>query len=79
MRKAILATLNETAVVQLSLFSDDLTDAVYRRRPYVSRGTRYTRNANDSIFVNGGARGLLAVTKSGSGYTGKIVMGVMAA
>ena len=60
-------------------FSDDLTDAVYRRAPYAGWGTRDMRNPNDSIFVNGGARGLLAVTKSGSGYTGKIVMGVMAA
>jgi hypothetical protein len=60
-------------------FSDDLTDAVYRRAPYASRGTRDMRNANDSIFVNGGARGLLAVTRSGTGYIGKIVMGVMAA
>jgi hypothetical protein len=34
------------------------------------------RNANDSIFVNGGKRSLLAVHKSGTGYVGRIVMGV---
>jgi hypothetical protein len=58
------------------LFSDRLTDAVYRAAPYKERPNRDVRNAQDSIFVNGGKRGLLAVTKSGSGYVGAIAMGV---
>ena len=57
-------------------FPDSLTDTVYKASPYAARGTRQTRNANDSIFVNGGKRGLLALTKSGAGYVGSISMGV---
>jgi protocatechuate 3,4-dioxygenase beta subunit len=57
-------------------FSDTLTDVVYRATPYKTRPNRNVRNAQDSIFVNGGKRGLLAVTKSGAGYVGTIAMGV---
>jgi Dioxygenase len=57
-------------------FPDTLTDVVYKRAPYRGRGPRDTRNANDSIFVNGGKRSLLAVHKVGTGYTGRITMGV---
>ena len=57
-------------------FDDALTDAVYRRLPYSRRPNRSTRNATDSIFVNGGSRSLLAVRRSETGYTGAITMGV---
>jgi protocatechuate 3,4-dioxygenase beta subunit len=57
-------------------FNDALTDAVYAKAPYNARGARRTRNAQDSIYVNGGSRSLLAVSKSGSGYVGRITMGV---
>ena len=57
-------------------FDDAFTDAVYRRLPYSRRPNRSTRNATDSIFVNGGRRSLLAVRRSGTGYTGAITMGV---
>jgi protocatechuate 3,4-dioxygenase beta subunit len=57
-------------------FSDALTAAVYKSSPYASRGLPDTPNARDSIFVNGGKRSLLSVTKSGSGYVGSIAMGV---
>jgi len=57
-------------------FPDATTDAVYRRSPYSRRGARDMRNANDSIFVNGGSRSMLKVSKSGSGYVASIVMGV---
>jgi hypothetical protein len=33
-------------------------------------------NAQDSIFVNGGRRGMLALKKTATGYTGTIAMGV---
>ena len=57
-------------------FRDTLTDAVYRHAPYMSRPNRDTRNANDSIYRNGGSKSLLTVRKRGSGYVGSIVMGV---
>jgi protocatechuate 3,4-dioxygenase beta subunit len=57
-------------------FPDTLTDTVYKAAPYNTRGARDTRNANDSIFVNGGKRSMLALGRSGSGYVGAIAMGV---
>ena len=61
-------------------FQDTMTDAVYRRSPYSKRPNREKRNANDSIFVNGGSKSLLSVASNGSGgYTGRITMGVHAA
>jgi len=57
-------------------FRDALTDVVYRRSPYNRRANRDTRNATDSIFRNGGSRSLLALTRNGTGYVGKITMGV---
>ena len=61
-------------------FDDAMTDSVYRHSPYSKRPTRDTRNANDSIFVNGGSKSLVAVVSHGSGgYAGSITMGVHAA
>lgn len=57
-------------------FSDAITDAVYKRIPYASRPNRDTRNAQDSIFVNGGKRSMLALQRNGSGWVGSITMGV---
>ena len=57
-------------------FADAMTPAVYRSAPYSARGKPDTPNARDSIFVNGGKRSLLSVTKNGSGYVGAIAMGV---
>lgn len=57
-------------------FPDPLTDVVYERSPYNQRPNRTTRNANDSIFVNGGSRSMLTLTKNGTGYVGSITMGV---
>ena len=58
-------------------FSDSLTDRVYRNAPYNKRPKRTTPNANDSIFVNGGRRSMLAVNRrAAGGYLGKITMGV---
>lgn len=69
--------LGGTVVHTGQLFFDDaLTDRVYRSAPYSSRGARDTRNANDSIYVNGGSRSLLKVTKNAGGYVGSIAMGV---
>jgi protocatechuate 3,4-dioxygenase beta subunit len=57
-------------------FPDKLTDVVYKRSPYNQRPNRDPRNAEDSIFRNGGSRSMLKLAKSGSGYVGQIVMGV---
>jgi protocatechuate 3,4-dioxygenase beta subunit len=57
-------------------FSDRVTDAVYRRTPYSRRPNRETRNADDSLFRNGGRRSLLQLRRSGAGYVGSIKMGV---
>jgi len=57
-------------------FDDALTDAVYRRTPYSTRGPRDTRNDADSIYRNGGSRSMLKVTRLGTGYRGAITMGV---
>jgi len=56
-------------------FPDKLTDAVYKRAPYNKRSNRDQRNANDSIFRNGGARSMLKLAKNGTGYVGRISMG----
>jgi protocatechuate 3,4-dioxygenase beta subunit len=57
-------------------FDDALTDKVYKKTPYSLRPNRTTRNANDSIYVNGGSRSLLTVKKQGAGYLATIWMGV---
>jgi protocatechuate 3,4-dioxygenase beta subunit len=57
-------------------FPDTLTDRVYRRAPYSKRPNRDVRNANDSIFVNGGSKSMLKLARRGSGYVGTIAMGV---
>jgi protocatechuate 3,4-dioxygenase beta subunit len=58
-------------------FPDTVTDAVYRKGPYNTRGARDVRNANDSIFRNGGSKSLVSVTKNSAGvYVATIMMGV---
>lgn len=57
-------------------FPDGVTDKVYTRSPYSSRGARSTRNPDDSIYRNGGSRSMLKLKKVGSVYTGSITMGV---
>jgi protocatechuate 3,4-dioxygenase beta subunit len=57
-------------------FPDTLTDTVYKSAPYSARPNRDVRNAQDSIFVNGGKRGMLTVKKATTGYAGSIAMGV---
>lgn len=57
-------------------FPDKLTDTVYAKAPYSKRGSRETRNANDSIFGAGGASSVLSIARSGTGYVGTLTMGV---
>jgi hypothetical protein len=54
-----------------------VTDRVYRGSPYKNRPRRATRNATDSIFVNGGRKSVLSLHGDGGrGYVGSITMGV---
>ena len=58
-------------------FPAAVSNAVYRRKPYSSHGaTPDTLNADDSIFRNGGSKGLLKLRKVGAGYIAAIAMGV---
>ena len=57
-------------------FPDKLTDVVYKRSPYNRRPNRDPRNNADSIYRNGGARSTLKLVRNGSGYIGRIAMGV---
>src|SRR5437867_3103389 len=57
-------------------FPDAVTDTVYEAAPYNTRGARDMLNAQDSIFVNGGKKSIVAVKKSSAGYVGTITMGV---
>ena len=59
-------------------FNDAVTDAVYRRSPYSKRPNRTTRNAADSIYVNGGSKSLVKIAKRDTGYTGAVTMGAHA-
>ncbi len=58
-------------------FPDKVTDVVYKKAPYAARGARDQRNPDDSIFVNGGSKGMLRMTKKKNGaYVARITMGV---
>jgi len=57
-------------------FPDAVTAAAYKAQPYARRGGPDMPNAQDSIFVNGGKRSMLAVTKNGTGYVASIALGV---
>ncbi len=57
-------------------FSDTLTDSVYTHSPYNRRPNRDTRNANDSIYGNGGRQSTLTLRRKSSSYVGSITMGV---
>jgi protocatechuate 3,4-dioxygenase beta subunit len=57
-------------------FPDSVTDAVYRRAPYSGREARDIRNANDSVYRNGGSKSLMKLKRSGAAYVGSITMGV---
>jgi protocatechuate 3,4-dioxygenase beta subunit len=58
-------------------FPAAVTRAVYANTPYSSHGTSPdTSNAQDAIYRNGGAKGMLALKRNGAGYAGSIAMGV---
>jgi protocatechuate 3,4-dioxygenase beta subunit len=58
-------------------FPDAVTDGVYRKAPYSSRPARDTRNADDSVYGNGGRRSLVTIRKNSAGvHVATITMGV---
>ena len=58
-------------------FPAGITNAVYAKQPYAAHGTTPdTSNPEDSIFRNGGSKGMLKLVKTSAGYTGSIGMGV---
>ena len=60
-------------------FPAAVTNAVYQKAPYSGHGTTPDiLNADDSIFRNGGNKGMLALKKTATGYGGSIRMGVHA-
>jgi hypothetical protein len=60
-------------------FAEATTASVYRSRsPYRSRGQKDTSNGADMVFANGGRKSMLRLSKSGSGYVGRLALGVRA-
>ena len=62
-------------------FPDAVSAAVYRRRPYRSRGPADTRNGDDAIYAEaGGAKGRLRLHRRArrKGYLGTAALGVRA-
>jgi protocatechuate 3,4-dioxygenase beta subunit len=57
-------------------FNQATSDAVYRRSPYTSRGPSETKNSQDGIYADGGGRSTLRLRRQGSGYIGRLTMGI---
>ncbi len=50
-------------------FDDSLTDQVFMKEPYSSRGRRMVRNEEDFIFRAGGKQLILEPRQDGAGYS----------
>jgi protocatechuate 3,4-dioxygenase beta subunit len=59
-------------------FDQAVSDAVYRTPPYASHGEPTTTNSTDGIYADGGRESTLTLRRSGSGYAGRLVLGVKA-
>lgn len=59
-------------------FTEQVTRAIYAKASYRSRAAaRDTTNANDSVYVNGGSKSVVRMSRQASGaYVGAITMGV---
>jgi protocatechuate 3,4-dioxygenase beta subunit len=66
---------NEVHTGQL-YFDEAVTRAVYGRPPYDSRGEPTTTNASDGIYAAGGEQSMLALSRQGDGYVGRMTLGV---
>ncbi len=57
-------------------FDDTLSDQVFTQTPYVSKGTRDTRNSQDNIYAQGGSQLLLTPTSTDQGYAATFDIGL---
>ncbi len=57
-------------------FDDSISNSVYSKSPYASRGEQTTTNEDDGVYSNGGSQSKLALTKQGNGYVGRLSLGV---
>lgn len=57
-------------------FDDTLSDQVFTQSPYASKGTRNTRNSQDSIYAQGGNQLLLPPTITAQGYAATFDIGL---
>jgi protocatechuate 3,4-dioxygenase beta subunit len=57
-------------------FDDQLSDRVYARDPYASKGSHDTPNAADGIYQQSSGQTLLTVTPRGDGYAARFEIGV---
>lgn len=57
-------------------FSDELTDRIHSQQPYISRGSRMTRNRHDGIFRHGGDRLIPIMTSTTDGYAATFPIGL---
>jgi protocatechuate 3,4-dioxygenase beta subunit len=58
-------------------FGDAVSAAVYKSRsPYKTRGQKDTPNSQDGPYGQGGKQSTLRLTKHGSGYIGRLALGV---
>ncbi len=57
-------------------FSDSAADKVFRDPRYSGRGDRTTRNSQDNLYAGGGSKSRVALARSGTGYVGRLTLGV---
>ena len=73
---SLLDAMAQTGVRHL-VFSS--TAAVYgNRSPYKARGQKDTPNASDMVYADGGKQSTLRVSRHGTGYIGRLALGVRA-
>lgn len=57
-------------------FDDGLSEQVFMRAPYSSKGSGFLRNANDGIYRSGGDQTMLTLTPDGDGYRATFDIGL---
>ncbi len=57
-------------------FDERFTDIVHAQAPYISNGTRDTRNEDDHIYRRGGRNLMLSLVKNEDGYAGTFELGL---
>lgn len=60
-------------------FDDAISDRIYSQPPYLTRGQRRIKNAEDGIFARGGEELLLKLSKNQQGYTATFDIGLQMA